>query len=30
MKDVISFFLLVMILSIKPNGLFGIEQGKRA
>jgi branched-chain amino acid transport system permease protein len=30
MKDVISFLMLVMILTIKPNGLFGSEQGTRA
>ena len=30
MKDVISFAALVLILSLKPNGLFGREQGQRA
>jgi branched-chain amino acid transport system permease protein len=30
MKDVISFAALLLILSLKPNGLFGREQGQRA
>jgi branched-chain amino acid transport system permease protein len=30
MKDVISFAALVLILSLKPNGLFGRDQGQRA
>ncbi len=30
MKDVIAFATLVLILSLKPNGLFGREQGQRA
>ena len=29
MKDVISFAALLLILSLKPNGLFGREQGQR-
>jgi branched-chain amino acid transport system permease protein len=30
MKDVISFLMLVLVLTIKPNGLFVGEQGQRA
>jgi branched-chain amino acid transport system permease protein len=30
MKDVIAFCVLVLVLTIKPQGLFGAEEGKRA
>jgi branched-chain amino acid transport system permease protein len=30
MKDVIAFCVLVLVLTIKPHGLFGREEGKRA
>jgi len=30
MKDVIAFCVLVLILTVKPQGLFGAEEGKRA
>ena len=30
MKDVIAFCILVLILTVKPQGLFGAEEGKRA
>jgi len=30
MKDVIAFCVLVLILTLKPQGLFGAEEGKRA
>jgi branched-chain amino acid transport system permease protein len=30
MKDVIAFCVLVLILTVKPQGLFGTEEGKRA
>jgi branched-subunit amino acid ABC-type transport system permease component len=30
MKDVIAFCVLVLILIVRPQGLFGTEEGKRA
>jgi branched-chain amino acid transport system permease protein len=30
MKDVIAFCVLVLVLVVRPQGLFGIEEGKRA
>ena len=30
MKDVISFVVLVLVLTVKPRGIFGAAEGKRA
>jgi branched-chain amino acid transport system permease protein len=30
MKDVISFIVLVLVLTVKPQGIFGAAEGKRA